>query len=330
MVATNAGGLHVVRYGAMRAQVVGVEAVLGTGQVVSRLAGLVKDNTGYDLAQLLCGSEGTLGIVTAARLRLVPPPAHVVTALVGVASVETPCAGRRAAPGAARRQALELMTADSLRLVAEHLDATPPVAARRGRLPAGRGGAPAADPLDAWPAPSRRPTACSTPRSPTDAAERAGLWRWREAHSEAGARWGSSTSSTSRCRPASWPVLRRGGRPGRGGPPRGRIRCCSATSATATSTSTWSARRPTTRRSTTWCSGLVVERGGAISAEHGIGTLKRRWLARDRSPGEVAAMRGDQGALDPDGILNPGVLLPRARAQRTCVEDGLPPRPRRG
>jgi FAD/FMN-containing dehydrogenase len=56
--------------------------------------------------------------------------------------------------------------------------------------------------------------------------------------------------------------------------------------------------------------GLVVERGGSISAEHGIGTLKRRWLARDRSPGEVAAMAAIKRALDPDGILNPGVLLP--------------------
>ncbi|HEY3144636.1 MAG TPA: FAD-binding oxidoreductase, partial [Acidimicrobiales bacterium] len=87
MVATNAGGLHVLRYGAMRAQVLGVEAVLGTGAVVSRLAGLVKDNTGYDLAQLLCGSEGTLGIVTAARLRLVAPPRAVVTALVAARDV---------------------------------------------------------------------------------------------------------------------------------------------------------------------------------------------------------------------------------------------------
>jgi FAD/FMN-containing dehydrogenase len=56
--------------------------------------------------------------------------------------------------------------------------------------------------------------------------------------------------------------------------------------------------------------GLVVERGGSISAEHGIGRLKRRWLARDRSPAEVAAMRAIKAALDPDGILNPGALLP--------------------
>ena len=72
MIATNAGGINVVRYGTMRAQVMGVEAVLGDGSVVSHLAGLPKDNTGYDLAGLLTGSEGTLGIVTAARLRLVP------------------------------------------------------------------------------------------------------------------------------------------------------------------------------------------------------------------------------------------------------------------
>ena len=71
MVGTNAGGLHVVRHGAMRAQVLGVEAVLASGAVVRHVDGLVKDNTGYDLAGLLTGSEGTLGVVTAARLRLV-------------------------------------------------------------------------------------------------------------------------------------------------------------------------------------------------------------------------------------------------------------------
>src|SRR3546814_14574069 len=75
MVATNAGGLHVLRHGSMRHQVLGVEAVLGTGEVLSaNMGGLVKDNTGYDLPGLLCGSEGTLAVVTAVRLRLVPVP----------------------------------------------------------------------------------------------------------------------------------------------------------------------------------------------------------------------------------------------------------------
>ena len=72
-VATNAGGLRVVRYGDTRAQVLGLEAVLGSGEVISHLGGLVKDNTGYHWPSLVCGSEGTLAVVTAARLRLVPP-----------------------------------------------------------------------------------------------------------------------------------------------------------------------------------------------------------------------------------------------------------------
>jgi FAD/FMN-containing dehydrogenase len=71
-VATNAGGLRVLRFGPMRAQLRGIEAVLADGTVVSHLAGLVKDNTGYDYPSLLAGSEGTLAVITQARLRLVP------------------------------------------------------------------------------------------------------------------------------------------------------------------------------------------------------------------------------------------------------------------
>ena len=85
LVATNAGGIRVVRYGSMREQLTGIEAVLADGTVVSRLVGLAKDNTGYDLTQLLAGSEGTLAIITKVRLRLVPLlPARAV-ALVAVA-----------------------------------------------------------------------------------------------------------------------------------------------------------------------------------------------------------------------------------------------------
>ncbi|MGH9083587.1 MAG: FAD-binding oxidoreductase, partial [Acidimicrobiales bacterium] len=81
-VGTNAGGLAVLRYGDTRAQVAGVEAVLGTGETISHLGGLVKDNTGYALAPLLCGSEGTLAVVTAVRLRLVPAASARVVALL--------------------------------------------------------------------------------------------------------------------------------------------------------------------------------------------------------------------------------------------------------
>ena len=87
-VATNAGGLRVLRYGPMRAQLRGIEAVLADGTVVSHLAGLVKDNTGYDYPSLLAGSEGTLAVVTQARLRLVPRLRDMVTALVGLGGLE--------------------------------------------------------------------------------------------------------------------------------------------------------------------------------------------------------------------------------------------------
>jgi FAD/FMN-containing dehydrogenase len=310
MVATNAGGLHVVRYGAMRAQVVGLEAVLGTGHVVSRLAGLVKDNTGYDLAQLLCGSEGTLGVVTAARLRLVPPPAHVVAALVGLSSVD---AAMRLASEMRRTLpdvlALELMTGPSLRLVAEVLGAAPPVAPHAGAyLLVEVGGA--SDPFDALASAVGAGNGVIDAAVATERGERAGLWRWREAHSEAGAHWGvvhkmdvtlPAAEMARFCADvvarvaAAYPDARTllFGHVGDGnvhvnvvGPP------------------------ADDEAVDDLVLGLVVEQGGSISAEHGIGTLKRRWLARDRSPAEVEAMRAVKHALDPDGILNPGVLFP--------------------
>ena len=313
MVATNAGGLHVVRHGPMRAQVVGVEAVMGTGQVVSRLGGLIKDNTGYDLAQLLCGSEGTLGIVTAARLRLVAPPGQVVTALVGLDTVEAAVALAAALrPTLSGLQALELMTGPSLRLVADYLGAPPPVAPAAGAYLLVEVGAPAgpgADPLTGLAAAIEGEAGVIDAAVATQRAERARLWRWRGAHSEAGATRGvvhklDVTLPAGEMAPFCADVIDRvvAARPGAElllfghvgdgnvhvnvmGPPADDEGVDDVVL------------------------GLVVERGGSISAEHGIGTLKRRWLARDRSPAEVAAMRAIKGALDPDGVLNPGVLF---------------------
>lgn len=310
MVATNAGGLHVLRHGAMRAQVVGVEAVLGTGRVVSRLGGLVKDNTGYDLAQLLCGSEGTLGIVTAARLRLVPPPAHVVTALVGLDSVEQATALaaelRRTVPDL---QALELMTGPSLRLVAGYLGSAPPVAPRAGAYLLAEAGA-ADDPLDRLAAAVGSHAGVLDAAVATERGDRSRLWRWREAHSEVGATLGvvhklDVTLPAGEMAGFCAEVVARVGaaRPGAttllfGHVGDGNVHV-NVVGPAADDEGVDDV-----------VLGLVVERGGSISAEHGIGTLKKRWLARDRSPDEVAAMRAVKAALDPDGILNPAVLLP--------------------
>src|SRR3954447_7373318 len=121
MVATNAGGAQVLRHGTMRAQVMGLEAVLADGRVLRRLAGLLKDNAGYDLGQLLVGSECTLAVVPAARLRLVPAPAHAVTALLGIGStgdaVDVMRVLRDRVPSL---NAVEVFYADGLELVCAH------------------------------------------------------------------------------------------------------------------------------------------------------------------------------------------------------------------
>ena len=87
MVATNAGGIHVVRYGPMRDQVTGIECVLSDGSVVSHLAGLAKDNTGYDIDGLMCGSEGTLGVVTRVRVRLHAALRYRTTVMIALSSI---------------------------------------------------------------------------------------------------------------------------------------------------------------------------------------------------------------------------------------------------
>ncbi|HCB37665.1 MAG TPA: FAD-binding oxidoreductase, partial [Acidimicrobiaceae bacterium] len=130
MVATNAGGVNVLRYGDMRAQVVGVEAVLADGTVLSHMGGLAKDNTGYHLAGLFTGSEGTLAVVTAVRLRLHPLPTEVVTAMLALPSASAAVA----AAAQLRREldslhALEAVFDGAMALVSRHLGSPPPVGA---------------------------------------------------------------------------------------------------------------------------------------------------------------------------------------------------------
>jgi FAD/FMN-containing dehydrogenase len=310
MIATNAGGVHVVRHGPMRAQVVGVEAVLGTGRVVARLGGLVKDNTGYDLGQLLCGSEGTLGVVTAARLRLVADEPHAVVALLGLAGVGEAvslASELRRALGEVR--ALELMEGEGMRVVASHLGAAPPVAPDAGAFllveAAGR-----ADPTPAL-ADAIAHLAASAPVAVgVERADRERLWRWREAHPEAAAALGvvlkfdvtlPAAAIAEFC--AQVPARMVAGWPGAttllyGHVGDGNIHVNVV------------GPDPDDHAVDDSVLGLVVDLGGSISAEHGIGVAKRAWLARNRSAAEVAAMRAIKRALDPEGIMNPGVLLP--------------------
>jgi FAD/FMN-containing dehydrogenase len=310
MVATNAGGIHVVRYGGMRTQVVGVEAVLADGAVISRLDGLVKDNTGYDLTQLLVGSEGTLGIVTRVRLRLVPFLPVRCTALVGLpdteAVVQLVARLRSQVPGL---EAAEVFYPEGLDLVRRHGGLPAPLPSPWGAYLliecAGRSES-ILDELVAAVASQADEDATAVA---LDRPGRDRLWAYRERHTEAVnslgvphkldvtlpisrlARFESAVrAEVASTAPGSTLIL--WGHVGDGnlhvnvvGPPGDDDTVDDAVLR------------------------LVAGMGGSISAEHGIGRAKVRWLPLTRSPAEIAAMDAIKGALDPAGLLNPGVLL---------------------
>ena len=203
-IATNAGGIHVFRNGMTRDQVQGVEAVLGDGTVVSRLHASRKDNTGYALAQLLAGSEGTLGIVTAARLRLLPRLDRLAVAVLGISSVDVAVrlAGtlRRSLPSL---NAVELIAGDALDLVVRH-GAVRPIGARHPVYLLVEV-ADIVDPEPAWSRPSIEPPTSTMPSSRPTA---------RRAPGSGGSGRGSPTPSSARAsRTRSTPRSRWGGWP---------------------------------------------------------------------------------------------------------------------
>ena len=305
---------------AMRAQVVGVEAVLGTGEVISRLAGLVKDNTGYDLAQLLCGSEGTLGVVTAARLRLVAPPARVVTALVGLATVAGAVEGGRPAPG--RGRAVGARADDRPQPAAGR---RPPGLAAAGRPEAGAyllvEADSAADP-DAGAGGGARPLDGVLDAAVADRAGRPGpavALAGGPLRGGRGARGGPQARRDAPHR-GDGRLLRGGRRAGGGRPARGDH---AAVRPRGRRQRPRQRRGPARRRrGRRPGAGPGGGPGGSISAEHGIGTVKKAWLARDRSPEEVEAMRAIKRAWTPTGSSTPACCSPEG-ALADLVEDGL-------
>lgn len=310
MIATNAGGVHVFRHGPMRDQVIGIEAVLADGSIVSRLDRPRKDNTGYSLPALLAGSEGTLAVITAARLRLVPIPGRRAVALLALPDVETAVrvAGDlwRTVP---QLRAAELILADGLALVVRHAGAIRPFAVDPPAclLVEAAG--------DTDPVPALADALAATEGIldavlADDTAARDRLWQLREGQPDAIGREGV---------PHKLDVSL----------PAGRIAEFAAALPGRVAAVAPGARTilfghvldgnlhvnvlgpdPSDEAVDDAVLRLVVELGGSIAAEHGIGVAKTRWLALDRSAAELAAMRAIKRALDPDGILNPGVLLP--------------------
>jgi FAD/FMN-containing dehydrogenase len=302
-VATNAGGIHVVAHGTTRAQVLGAEVVLADGSVVRRLGGLVKDATGYDLTQLVVGSEGTLGVVTAVRLRLVPRAPTVETALVGVESVAATLAlvghARRAAVGL---RAAELVLPDGIALVRTTAGLPAPLSVPAAAYVLLEATAGLVDALATAPGVVDAAIAA-------DATDAARLWAYRERMTEALAQLGTRVGVPHKLDVslpfaalapflADLPGVAAGctvhtfGHVGDGnlhvnvlGP------------------------APDDESVDDAVLRLAASYGGSIGAEHGVGRAKRRWLSLSRSPAELAAMRAVKTALDPAGLLNPGVLL---------------------
>lgn len=309
-IATNAGGLHLLRWGGTRQQLVGVEAVLADGRVLSHLHGLPKDNTGYDLAGLLCGSEGTLAVVTAARLRLVPRYPNRVVALVGMpdvhTAVEAVASWRRTVDGI---DAAELFLADGLDLVCE-VEGRPRPFGRAWPAYVLLEASGHEDPTDALGSAVSAVAAVGDVAVAADVHGRAELWSYREAHTTA-----INTLGPPHKLDVSLPLDRLA---------RFAAEVPQVVAEVAPEARTWlfghvgdgnlhvnvTGVAPTDDRVDDAVLRLAAASGGSISAEHGIGTAKRRWLHLNRTPAELAAMAAIKRALDPAGILNPHVLLP--------------------
>jgi len=308
-VATNAGGLHVIRHGDTRAQLTGLEAVLGTGAAVSHLAGLVKDNTGYDWPGLVCGSEGTLAVVTRARLRLVPPLDFRTVALLAFPTVpDALAAGGRFRRSLPSLEACELFLGPGVELVGSVTGHRPPFAEAHPVYLLVEV-ADQADPTAALAEATGSVEHVSDVAVATDPARRAELWHHREAHTVAINSLGVPHKlDVTLPQHALAEFIDRVGDVVTGVEAAGR---------------TWlfghvgdgnihvnvTGLAADDERVDDAVFRLVARLGGSISAEHGIGTAKRRWLHLSRSSEEQSLFRAIKGALDPDGILNPGVLL---------------------
>ena len=318
--ATNAGGVNVLRYGNARDLCLGIEAVLPDGSVLHGLSPLRKDNLGYDIRHLMIGAEGTLGIITAASLKLLPRPAHVGAAM---AVVPDPRAALDLLNLARDRlgdaiSAFELIGGTGLAFLAEHM---PEV-----RLPLGRPEwsvlvdvgmtaepGPALEAL--FEAAMERDLVTDGAIAQSEA-QRADFWRVRESIPEANRHVGAVSSHDISVPLAAIPrfieeapkvVARIGdfrvncfGHVGDGNlhwnvfPPAGGSRGDHA------------AQRDAIKRAV---HDLVDSLGGSVAAEHGVGRLKVDDVERYADPAKLAAMRAIKAALDPKGIMNPGAVM---------------------
>ena len=322
---TNAGGTQVVRYGNAREQCLGLEVVTAEGRIWDGLSGLRKDNTGYDLRDLLIGSEGTLGIITAATLKLHPRPAAIVTAMAALPTLAAATsllalAHARLGPGLT---GFEVMNTFSLDLVRTHFPQL-----RQPLAPApwtvllehsdAEDEAHATGLLESLLGAAIERGLVQDAAFATSLEQSNAMWHLRESITLAQVAEGANikhdislpvsaieefVASTDAALMRAFPGVRLVdfGHLGDGnlhynvqGPPGEPADAFMARCEKAITAIVYDA---------------VAARGGSISAEHGIGTLKREELIARKSPVALAMMRAIKSALDPDGVLNPGRVL---------------------
>lgn len=325
VLSTNAGGTQVLRYGNARDLVLGLEVVLANGDIWNGLTGLRKDNTGYDLKQLFLGSEGTLGIITGAVLKLFPRPQAVSTAFAAVPDVASAVMLLRIADAVSGGQVstFELVPRIGIEFVTRHLEgASDPLPDPAPwyvliEMTAGTKAARLTEVMEASLSEGFEQNLVSDAVIAQSEAQRADFWRLRESLSDVQRAEGGSIKhdvSVSLSRIADFieaateAVSAR--LPGIRPVPFGHI---------GDGNVHFNLSQPEDMDKQAFLDlwdemnaivhGIVREMGGSISAEHGVGQLKRDEIAATKSPVEMEMMRTLKKAIDPKGILNPGKVV---------------------
>lgn len=322
---TNAGGLSVLRYGMMRELVLGLEVVLADGRVFSALSALRKDNTGYDIKSLFLGAEGTLGIITAASLKLFPKIRSSATAFAAVPDIRSAVgllARLREASGD-RVSSFELIPRIGIDLTTQHIPGvTDPLQKSYAwyvlcELTSARGAEPLELVMEEALASALEDGLVADAVLSRNERERMALWKLRETIPEAQRIDGASLKHDISVTITALPdFVERACAWVEANVPDGRLVVYghvgdgnlhfNLNQAPGSDHNTFLAREPAIRRA---IHDLVSEFGGSFSAEHGIGRLKVEELERYASPVELDLMRAVKQALDPNGVLNPGKVL---------------------
>jgi FAD/FMN-containing dehydrogenase len=317
---TNAGGNRVIRYGMTRELVLGLEVVLPDGTVMTSLNKLIKNNAGYDLKHLFIGSEGTLGIITRVVLKLFPKPRSTMAALCAVpdyAAVLSLLHAARSGLGPLL-SAFEVMWPDYWDVITTRAGVRSPVGTSHGLyvLVEAQGTDEATDAprFEAWLAELMERGLLSDAAVSQSVAQTRAFWAVRDICSEFGQVLGPHIPYDIGLAVAGMDEFVR------------RCKAALASGIPGCDSVYYGHIGDGNLHLVSWVPGLSVDQqpkeamdrivyglvrevGGSVSAEHGIGTLKKKWLGHARTEAEIALMRTLKAALDPDGLLNPGKVI---------------------